>query len=122
LANRDQVSNRIESIVDKATDPWGIKVTSVDLKDVSLPEDMKRTMAKEAESERERRAMIIAADGEKIASANLMKASKVLGSSNGAIHLRTLQNLNDISSDQTNTIVFAIPLETLGALEGIQKR
>ena len=109
-------------IVDKATDPWGIKVDSVDLKDVELPGDMKRTMAKEAESERERRAMIITAEGEKIASRNLMKAAEILGTSTGAIHLRTLQNLNDISSDQSNTIVFAVPLETLGALEGISKK
>ena len=122
LGKRDEISQKIEMIVDKATDPWGIKVDSVDLKDVELPGDMKRTMAKEAESERERRAMIITAEGEKIASRNLMKAAEILGTSTGAIHLRTLQNLNDISSDQSNTIVFAVPLETLGALEGISKK
>lgn len=118
LSNRDQISNKIEIIVDKATDPWGIKVDSVDVKDVVLPEDMKRTMAKEAESERERRALIITADGERIASGNLMKAAEVLSASKGAIHLRTLQNFNDISSDQTNTIIFAVPIETIDALEG----
>ena len=119
LSNRDQISKKLEAIVDKATDPWGIKVDSVDVKDVVLPEDMKRTMAKEAEAERERRALIITAEGEKVASENLMKAAEVLSTSEGAIHLRTLQNFNDISSDQTNTIVFAVPVETLGALEGL---
>ncbi len=122
LSNREQISKRIESIVDKATDPWGIDVQSVDLKDIALPEEMKRTMAKEAESERERRALIISADGEKVASQNLMKAAHILGQSKGALHLRTLQNFNDISSDQSNTIVFAVPIETLGALEGMGKR
>jgi len=122
LGNRDAVSKRIEGIVDKASDPWGIDVQSVDLKDVVLPSNMKRTMAKEAESERERRALIITSDGEKVASQNLMKAAGILGKSPGALHLRTLQNFNDISSDQTNTIVFAVPIETLGALEGLRKR
>ena len=118
LSNRDQISNKIEIIVDEATDPWGIKVDTVDVKDVVLPEDMKRTMAKEAESERERRALIITADGERVASENLMKAAEVLSASKGAIHLRTLQNFNDISSDQTNTIVFGVPIEAIDALEG----
>jgi regulator of protease activity HflC (stomatin/prohibitin superfamily) len=120
LGKRDSVSQKIEQIVDKATDPWGIKVDSVDLKDVVLPEQMKRTMAKEAESERERRALIITSDGEKVASENLMKAAKLLGTTKGAIHLRTLQNFNDISSDPTNTIVFAVPIEAIGALEGMR--
>ena len=118
LGARDKISLKIEAIVDKATDPWGIKIDAVDLKDVSLPQEMKRTMAKEAESERERRALIITSDGEKMASENLMKAAHILGQSKGAIHLRTLQNFNDISSDQSNTIVFAVPIESLGALEG----
>ena len=122
LNNRDRVSQKIEAIVDKATDPWGIKVDSVDLKDVALPVEMKRTMAKEAESERERRALIITSDGEKIASGNLMKAAQMLGTAKGALHLRTLQNFNDISSDPTNTIVFAVPIESLNALEGTSRR
>ncbi len=79
-------------------------------------------MAKEAEAERERRALIITSDGEKQASKNLMEAAKLLTSNRGALHLRTLQNFNDISSDQSNTIVFAVPLETLGALEGLEVR
>lgn len=122
LANRDDVSHRIQQIVDKATDPWGIKVKSVDLKHIELPAEMKRTIAKEAEAEREKRAVIIKAQGEVIAATNMAKAAKMLASSTGALHLRTLQSINDISSDQSNTIVFAVPLEVLRAFEGYNKR
>ena len=119
LNKRDQISKRIQQIVDKATDPWGIKVDSVDLKHIELPNDMKRTMAKEAESEREKRAVIIKAEGEVKAADNMAKAAKTLGAAPGALHLRTLQSINDLSSDQSNTIVFAVPLEVLRAVEGI---
>jgi len=119
LTNRDAISERIKSIVDKLTDPWGIKVNSVDLKDIVLPEEMKRTMAKQAEAERERRAVIIKAEGEVAASENLAKAGEILTKQTGALHLRTLNSLNDISSDQSNTIVYAIPLEILRAFENI---
>ena len=122
LANRDQVSNRIQEIIDKATDPWGIKVVSVDLKHIELPKDMQRTIAKQAEAERERRAVIIKAEGEVIAAENIAKAAKTLSGSDGALHLRTLQSINDISSDQSNTIVFAVPLEILRAFEGKNKK
>jgi len=121
LSNRDEVSRRIREIVDSATDPWGIKVDNVDLKDVVLPEDMKRTIAKQAEAEREKRAVIIKAEGEVIAAENMAKAAQVLTGSNGALHLRTLQSLNDLSSDQSNTVVFAVPLEVLRAFEGLKK-
>lgn len=117
LSERDAVSNQIKTIVDKLTDPWGIKVDNVDLKDVVLPEDMKRVIAKQAEAEREKRAVITKAEGEVVASANLAKAAQTLASSDGALHLRTLNTLNDVSSDQSNTIVFAIPLEILRAFE-----
>ncbi|MBC8465360.1 MAG: slipin family protein [Parcubacteria group bacterium] len=117
LSSRDRVSNRIQEIVDKASDPWGIKVNSVDLKHIELPTDMKRTMSKEAEAERERRAVIIKAEGEKVASENLAEAARMLASSTGALHLRTLHSINDISSDQSNTVVFAVPLEILRAFE-----
>jgi len=119
LSQRDQVSDRIKQIVDKLTDPWGIKVDSVDLKDIVLPEEMKRTMAKQAEAERERRAVIIKAEGEVIAAENLAKAGQILYKQPGSLHLRTLNSLNDISSDQSNTIVYAIPLEILRAFEAI---
>ena len=118
LNKRDALSKRIQQIVDKATDPWGIKVDSVDLKHVELPQDMKRTMAKEAESEREKRAVIIKAEGEVIAADNMAKAAATLAKAPGALHLRTLQSINDLSSDQSNTIVFAMPLEVLKAFEG----
>ena len=122
LSSRDRVSNRIQEIVDKASDPWGIKVNSVDLKHIELPADMKRTMSKEAEAERERRAVIIKADGEKIAAQNLSEAAQMLTSTTGALHLRTLHSINDISSDQSNTVVFAVPLEILRAFEKMGKQ
>lgn len=122
LANRDEISARIQSIVDKASDPWGIEVINVELKDIILPEEMKRTIAKQAEAERERRAVIIKAQGEVTAADNLAKAANVLADAPGALHLRTLQSINDLSSDQSNTIVFVIPLEVLRAIEGLAKK
>ena len=113
LRERDEISKKIQTIVDKASDPWGIKVESVDLKHVELPDNMKRTMAKEAESEREKRAVIIKAEGEVMAAKNMAHAAKMLSASPGALHLRTLQSLNDLSSDQSNTVVFALPLEII---------
>ena len=118
LSKRDTVSKRIREIVDKATDPWGIKVESVELKHVELPEQLKRTIGKEAEAEREKRAVIIKAQGEVDAAKNMASAAKTLTASPGALHLRTLQTLNDLSSDQSNTIVLAVPLEILRAFEG----
>ncbi len=118
LSKRDSVSKRIKEIVDKATDPWGIKVESVELKHVELPEQLKRTIGKEAEAEREKRAVIIKAQGEVIASNDMAKAADKLYKSPGALHLRTLQTLNDLSSDQSNTVVLGIPLEILRAFEG----
>jgi regulator of protease activity HflC (stomatin/prohibitin superfamily) len=118
LGERDKISARIKFIVDKATDPWGIKVQMVELKDIQLPANLVRTMAKEAEAERERRAVIIKSQAEMEASKNVAHAANILFHSPGAIHLRTLQTLNDISSDQTNTIIFAVPLEVINAMEG----
>ena len=120
LANREQIADRIREIVDKETDGWGLKVNNVELKDVSLPEDMERTIAKQAEAERERRAVIIKAEGEVESAENMAKAASILARSDGALHLRTLQSLNDLSSDQSNTVVFAMPLEILRAFEGIK--
>lgn len=122
LSQRDQISEKIQTIVDRATDPWGIKVDNVDLKDVTLPENMRRTIAKQAEAEREKRSVIIKAEGEVMAAENMSKAADMLAESPGALHLRTLQSINDLSSDQSNTVVFAIPLEVLRALEGIGKK
>lgn len=121
LANRDDIANKIRIIVDKATDAWGIDVKSVELKDVNLPEEMKRVIGKQAEAEREKRSVIIKAEGEVQASQNLAKAANTLSASPGALHLRTLSTLNDLSSDQSNTVIFAIPLEVLRAFEAFNK-
>lgn len=121
LINRDQISGRIQGIVDKATDPWGIKVESVDLKHIELPQEMQRVIAKQAEAEREKRAVIIKAEGEVIAAKNMAAAAKTLATADGALHLRTLQSINDLSSDQSNTVIFAVPLEVLRAFEGLSK-
>lgn len=119
LSQRDRVSENIRTIIDTLTDPWGIKVSNVELKDITLPEEMKRVIGKQAEAEREKRAIIIKAEGEVLAANNMAKAANTLSSATGALHLRTLQSINDISSDQSNTIVFAVPLEVLRAFEKI---
>jgi len=121
LSQRDRVSENIRNIVDIATDPWGIKVINVELKDIALPEEMKRVIGKQAEAEREKRAIIIKAEGEVMAANNMAKAAQTLSEAKGALHLRTLQSINDISSDQSNTIVFAVPLEILRAFERFGK-
>lgn len=121
LKNREQISVEIKESVDKATDAWGIDVQSVDLKDIIIPQDLKRTIAKEAEAERERRAVIIQSEGEVIASGNLSKAARMLAESPGALHLRTLHSINDISSDQSNTTVWMVPIEGLRAIEGLSE-
>lgn len=119
LAERDLVAARIRDIVRETTDSWGLEVLTVELKDINLPEDMKRTMAKQAEAEREKKATIINSEGEVIAAENLTKAANLMAGAPGALHLRTLNSINDISSDQSNTVVFAIPLEVLRAVEGL---
>jgi regulator of protease activity HflC (stomatin/prohibitin superfamily) len=119
LANRDKVATRIKDIVRETTTGWGVEVLTVELKDIVLPETMKRTMAKQAEAERERRATIINSEGEVIAAANLAKAATTMASAPGALHLRTLNSINDISSDQSNTVVFAVPIEVLHAIESL---
>ena len=118
LSERDKISTEICKVIDEATDPWGIKVENVELKDVKLPEEMQRVIAKVAEAEREKEAVITKSRGEKEAADNLASAASVLSSSPGALHLRTLSTLNDLSSDQSNTIIFAIPIEVLRAFDG----
>lgn len=117
LAERETISSKICDIIDKATDPWGIKVENIELKDISLPEEMKRVIAKVAEAEREKAAVITKAAGEVEASENLALAAKKMSETPGALHLRTLSTLNDLSSDQSNTIIFAIPIEVLKSFE-----
>jgi len=115
LSSREEIAQKIRKIVDDTSDPWGIKVEAVDLKDITLPADMKRVIAKQAEAERERRAVIIKAEGEMMAAKNMASAAKTLATSEGALHLRTLQTLKDMSTDPSNTFVVALPLEILKA-------
>lgn len=122
LSSRDKIADRIREIVDKETDSWGLKVNNVELKDVSLPPELERTIGKQAEAEREKRAVIINSEGELAASENIAKAAAMLSSNPGAMHLRTLQSINDMSSDQSNTVVYMIPMEVLKALEGFAKK
>lgn len=121
LAGRDKIADRIREIVDKETDAWGLKVNNVELKDVSLPPEIERTIAKQAEAEREKRAVIINSEGELGAAENMARAAEILSAVPGALHLRTLQSINDVSSDQSNTIVFTVPLEILKAFKGFAK-
>jgi len=122
LSSRDKIADRIREIVDKETDAWGLKVQNVELKDVSLPAEMERTIGKQAEAEREKRAVIINSEGELAASQNIAKAAQMLAATPGALHLRTLQSINDMSSDQSNTVVYMVPIEALKALEGFAKK
>ncbi len=119
LSERESISASIQLIVDKATDEWGVEVEDVELKDISLPEEMKRVIARVAEAEREKMAVIKKSEGEAQAASNLAEAAQILSQAPGALHLRTLETINDVSSDQSNTIFFAMPIEVLEAFKGI---
>ena len=122
LSEREKISTEICKIIDEATDPCGIKVENVELKDISLPEEMKRVIAKIAEAQREREAVITKSTGEVEASKNLAEAAEIMSKTPGALHLRTLATINDISSDQSNTIIFALPIEILRAMESRENK
>ena len=122
LSERETISDKICAIIDKATDPWGIKVENVELKDVALPEEMKRVIARVAEAEREKRAVITKAEGEVEASNNLAKAAETMAKNPVAVHLRTLETINDLSSDQSNTVIFALPMDVLKAFDTYNKK
>ena len=122
LSEREKIITEICKIIDEATHPWGIKVENVELKDISLPEEMKRVIAKIAEAQREREAVITKSTGEVEASKNLAEAAEIMSKTPGALHLRTLATINDISSDQSNTIIFALPIEILRAMESREKK
>jgi len=122
LMEREKIAQQILQIVEQSATEWGLDVSAVELKDIELPDTMIRTMAKQAEAERERRAVIINSQGEVSAAENLAKAANLLSNSPGALHLRTLNSINDISSDQSNTVVFAVPMEVLRAFEGFIKK
>ncbi|MEK9134985.1 MAG: slipin family protein [Patescibacteria group bacterium] len=117
LTERDTTADEIKKIVDQATEGWGINVTAIKIQDIEIPADMKRAMAKQAESERERRAVIIRAQGELSAAENLKNAMEMLSSS-GAISLRTLQTIEATTTNPANTIIFALPIEII---EGFKK-
>lgn len=122
LSKKQQVSEGIKLVVDRVSDAWGIDVQSVELKDIVLPDTLKRTIAKVAEAQREKQAVIINSEGEVGAAKNMAEAAEILAKVPGALHLRTLQSINDISSDQSNTTVWMVPVEVLKALEGLSKK
>ena len=121
LQKRNEIAEGIKIDLDTKTDPWGIDVEMLELKDVIIPDDLKRTISKEAEAEREKRAVIIKAEGDMIASNNLAAAAQTLNATPGAMHLRTLQAVNDLSSDQSNTTIWMIPIEVLDAIKGFSE-
>jgi regulator of protease activity HflC (stomatin/prohibitin superfamily) len=117
LAERERLNQELQQILDKQTDPWGVKVSAVEVKHVDLPSDMQRAIAKQAEAERERRAKIIHADGEFAASAKLAEAANVLNAEPLAITLRYLQTLTEISTEKNSTIIFPLPIDLLRLLK-----
>ena len=111
LSERDKINTELQSIIDQQTDPWGIKVAAVEVKDVDLPVEMKRAMARQAEAERERRAKIIAAEGEFQASQKLSQAAAIIGEHPVAIQLRYLQTLVDVAAENNSTTIFPVPID-----------
>jgi len=119
LANRERVNDELQRIIDQQTDAWGIKVTSVEVRDVELPEAMKRAMARQAEAEREKRAKIIHAEGEYAAATQLAQAAKVINGQEAGMQLRYLQTLTEISSERNQMIVFPLPTEVMHLLSSL---
>ena len=119
LIHRDEINQKLQQIIDEQTEPWGIKVSIVEVKDVELPDTMKRAMARQAEAEREKRAKIIHASGEFEASQQLREAATVIAQEPGAIQLRYLQTLTEIAVEKNSTILFPVPLEFMQAFKGI---
>jgi len=120
LAERERLNQQLQTILDHATDPWGIKVSAVEVKHVDLPQDMQRAMARQAEAEREKRAKIIHAEGELIASEKLSQAAGIIDRVPGAMTLRYLQTLTEISAEQNSTIIFPLPIELMRMLRATQ--
>ena len=121
LAHRDKINHTIQHIIDEVTEPWGIKVSQVEVKDVELPPTMQRAMARQAEAEREKRAKIIHAEGEHLASEQLAEAATILSSVPAAIQLRYLQTLTEIGVEQNSTIIFPVPIDILQGLTELTK-
>jgi regulator of protease activity HflC (stomatin/prohibitin superfamily) len=122
LAEREMINATLKAIIDARTDLWGIEVSAVEVKDVDLPKEMQRAMARQAEAERERRAKVINAEGELQASEKLTEAARVIGTQPAAIQLRYLQTVTEIASEKNSTIVFPLPIELLGAFGDIYRR
>jgi regulator of protease activity HflC (stomatin/prohibitin superfamily) len=119
LAERDKINDTLQQIIDEAPEPWGVKVTLVEIKDVELPPTMQRAMARQAESEREKRAKIIHASGEYEASKQLAEAAAIIGSESATLQLRFLQTLTEISAEKNSTIIFPLPIELFkGMMDG----
>jgi regulator of protease activity HflC (stomatin/prohibitin superfamily) len=116
LANRERVNERLQQIIDEQTDAWGVKVTSVEVRDVELPDTMKRAMARQAEAEREKRAKIIHAEGEYDAATQLAAAARVINSQEAGMQLRYLQTLTEISSERNQMVVFPLPMDLVRML------
>ena len=119
LTERDKIAIEIKQIVDKETDEWGIDVTAIKMQDIELPAGMKRAMAAQAETEREKRAIIIKAEGEVRAAENLQDAAKILGTVPGGLSLRTLETIDKLQPDPSKTIIFALPVEILDGLKSL---
>ncbi len=115
LAEREKLNQNLQQIIDRHTDPWGVKVSLVEVKHVDLPQEMQRAMAKQAEAEREKRAKIIHAEGEFQASAQLAAAAKIIQSEEGALQLRFLQTLTEVATEKNSTIVFPVPIDIISA-------
>lgn len=121
LSQRERLNQDLQNILDRQTDPWGVKVSAVEVKHVDLPADMQRAMARQAEAEREKRAKIIHAEGEMLASQQLANAARVIASEPVTITLRYLQTLNEIASEKNSTIIFPLPIELLSYLQPKEK-
>ncbi len=116
LSEREDINLRLQQIIDSATDPWGIKVSAVEIKDVVLPKEMQRAMASQAEAERNRRARIIHAEGERMASEKLAEAARILYETPGGMYLRTLRTISDATDEKATTVVIPLPIELMEAL------
>jgi regulator of protease activity HflC (stomatin/prohibitin superfamily) len=119
LVNRDEINDRLQTIIDELTNPWGVKVTLVEVKDVELPEAMRRAMARQAEAERDRRAKVIHAEGEFEAAKRLSEAAEVMATESGAMQLRLLQTLADVTAEKNSTLIFPVPIELLKFAENL---
>lgn len=122
LTDREKLNRNLQEIIDKQTSPWGVKVSTVEIKDVELPQEMKRSMAKQAEAERERRAKIINADGEFQAAQKLSEAAEIMAKNPITLQLRYLQTLAEIATENNSTTIFPVPIDILSAFQNMAKK